>query len=190
MQKYFALIPLLAVPCFAVDDALSCTNAPKTQLEALACQTGIVLIKGLGDVGSVPVEHGTVTIYCLRYLAPDVHQGAAGLEVKVKLASGSCHAFIDYDEIDHLLAAINQLAHADKKINGLPSFEAVYKTRDELRLATFNIVDGLTESLAASISRPGFPTVPLTLNQLTQLAALIEQAKATLDGPGKKITTP
>ena len=181
MKFYLAAACLLATSCLA-EDAAICTNTPKTQLEALACLPGIVLIKGLGDAGSVPLERATITVFCLRYLAPDVHQGAAGLDVKVKLTNCFFHAFVDYDEIDHLLIAVQQLAHADKKIAALPSFEAVYKTRDELRLATYNIVDGPTESLAASISRPGFPNVTMTMTQLGQFSALIEQAKATLDG--------
>src|SRR5262245_20951247 len=121
--RYFllALFSALAVSTvfrLCADDAIICSNAPKTQLETLACQPGVVLIKGLGDVGSVPVERGIVTVFCLRYIAPDVHQAAAGLDIKVKLTNCFFHAFVDYDEIDHLLQAVGTLSHADKKIAG------------------------------------------------------------------------
>jgi hypothetical protein len=183
--RHLSIILLLllagtAAPRLRADDA-TCTNTPKTKLEALACQTGLVLYKGIGDIGSLPVERGTITVFCLNYLAPDARQHEAGLDIRIKLTEGAFHTLVDYDEIDHLLQALSALGKADKKTAGLPSFMAVYKTRDELRVATYNIVDGGTESIAASIGRAGCPTVSLTLNQLAQLAAIIGQAKTALD---------
>ena len=63
----------------------------------------------------------------------------------------------------------------------LPSFEASYRTRDDLRVATFNNVDGPTEDVWARLSLPGCFRLTLTLNQLDQLQTLISKAKVVLD---------
>ena len=179
------LAALCATKVGAQDPAVS-TNAPKTHLESFARQTGIVLIRGVGEIGSVNVERGVVTVTGVEYVAPKTGDRARGLNIRVKTGESLFHAFVDDDEIEPLLAALNAITKVEKKAVSLPSFEAYYRTRDELRLATFNTINGPTEDMYARISMPGCFNLTLTVDQLSQLRALIAQAKATLDSSPKK----
>src|SRR5204862_4952152 len=104
--------------------------------------------------------------------------------IRVKTGESLFHAFVDDDEIAPLLAALSAITKVEKKAVSLPSFEAYYRTRDELRLATFNTINGPTEDMYARISMPGCFNLTLTVDQLSQLHTLIAQAKATLDSTG------
>jgi hypothetical protein len=176
-----AVVMVTGTPLHAQEDAVS-TNAPRTKLESFARQTGLVVLKSVGNVGSLTVQRGTVSVFCVVYSTATNGRREPGLSIRINTGGGHIFpALVDDDEIEPLLAALNTILKVDKKAVVLPSFEAYYRTRDELRFAAFNNIDGPTEELWARLSMPGCFNLTLTPSQLAQLQTLIAQAKVTLD---------
>lgn len=167
-------------------DPVITTNAPRTNLEAISCRIETVVIKGLAEMGSMTADRGTISIRCLAFMDAGTGLKERGLRIRLQSSNGaSGQALVDYEEIAPLLRAIETLGKLDKKIMGLPSFEADFKTKDGLRVSTRNIVVGPTESVQASVSSPGVNPIHLTIAQLEQFANLIEEARTVLDGTQK-----
>jgi hypothetical protein len=89
-------------------------------------------------------------------------------------------AFIDYDEIDRLLRALESVARVNETVTKLASFEARYRTLGDLEIVVFRQArSGTAVSLSSGICDRG--TGLLTLDELDRLKAHIAEAKARLD---------
>jgi hypothetical protein len=176
-----AVVMMTGTPLYAQEDAIS-TNTPRTKLEAFARQTGLIVLKSVSNVGSVTVQRGTVSVFCVVYSTASNGRRELGLNIRINTSGGHVFsALVDDDEIEPLQAALKTIRKVEKQAVPLPSYEVYYRTRDELRFAAFNNIDGATEELWARLSMPGCFNLTLTLNQLAQLETLIAQAKVRLD---------
>jgi hypothetical protein len=156
---------------------------PKTQLEAFEAQTGAVLIKGYGKVGSVGGMSSAVVVDCREFRDATTSQRVYGITIEVVQkgrVERSDTGFIDYDEIDSLLKGIDYISKVDGSATRLPSFEAIYKTKGELRLTTFSTSSGKIEAAVQS-GRFGTASAFISLGELAKLRSLIADAKAKLD---------
>jgi hypothetical protein len=89
-------------------------------------------------------------------------------------------AFIDYEEIDALLNAIDAVSRVDESVTRLASFEARYKTMGDFELGVFR----QTQRGTAVILSTGIcdrATQAMTLDDLGKVKAMIQEAKARLD---------
>jgi len=89
-------------------------------------------------------------------------------------------AFVDYDEIDPLLNAIDMISQVDESATKLTGFEARYKTLGDLEIGVFR----QTRSGRAVLIHTGIcerATGTLTLDDLAKLRAMIQEAKMRLD---------
>jgi hypothetical protein len=89
-------------------------------------------------------------------------------------------AFVDYEELDALLNAIDAVSRVDESVTRLASFEARYKTRGDLELGVFR----QTQRGTAVILSTGIcdrATQTMTLDDLGKVKAMIQEAKARLD---------
>src|ERR1039457_14842 len=76
------------------------TNAPKTKIENFETQTGVIIVKGFGQIGSVTTSAGIISVRCKE--SADAMSGRKEYGVAVEFASGQQRErlIIDYDEID------------------------------------------------------------------------------------------
>jgi hypothetical protein len=89
-------------------------------------------------------------------------------------------AFIDYDEIDPLLTAIDVMSRVDETATKLAGFEARYRTSGDLEIAVFR----QTRSGNAVMLTTGIcdrVTGTLSLDDLAKVKAMIQEAKGRLD---------
>jgi len=171
---------LVTLSSFA-QEAKPAAKEPKTKLEAFEAQTGAVLIKGIGEVGSVS-GMGSLEVGVREFTHAGTGRKEYGVTIEVK-ASGTFErkdtAFIDYDEIDSLLKGIDYISKIDKSVTPLPSFEAVYTTKGELRVITYS-TKGKVQAAVQS-GRIGAASAFISLDQLAKFRGLIADAKAKLD---------
>jgi hypothetical protein len=154
---------------------------PKTQLEALQAQTGIVLIKGYSEIGSVD----EISVECLEVTDASTHVRQMGIAVRVKellslaksLPERSYACVVDYGEIEPLLKGIDYIAKATGDVTKLSSFEATYATTGGLKITTSNTSSGTIEASVRIGSGDAFLTAP----KLAQLRNTIASAKEKLD---------
>lgn len=154
---------------------------PRTKLEAFEDSYGTVIIKGFTRIT-------TIELRGVRIDAVEIRQTGTTFLAKgivVVLREGGerpneNRAFVDYEELDPLLNAIDVLARVDETTTKHPGFEARYLTKGDLELSVFR----QTRSGTAVTLRTGlcdYATVTLTLDDLAKLKAMIQEAKTRLD---------
>ena len=174
----------------SAQDASSAQKEPKTKLEAFEAKTGTVLIKGIQEMGSV-AGIGSVSVDCREFTDANTGRKEYGITIEVKEATENARferketTLIDYDEIDSLLKGLDYIAKVDNSATALTSFEAIYKTKGDLRVATFS---GGREKVQAAIQsgRIRTATAFLSLDQLAKFRVLIASAKTKLDSIRKE----
>jgi hypothetical protein len=154
---------------------------PRTKLEELEERYGAVIIKGFTRITTVEVKGVRIDAVEMR----DMGNVARAKGLVISLREGGerpneNRAFVDYEELDPLLNAIDTMARVDETVTRLPGFEAKYKTLGDLEIAVFR----QTRSGTAVILTTGIcdrATQTLTLDDLAKIKAMIQEAKARLD---------
>ena len=126
---------------------------------------------------------GLVTVAAIEIRdANNAKLRVTGLSFTVKEAEPSAKekiSFVDYDEIDSLLKAIEYISGADHNITRLANFVANYKTKGDFSVATYGTATGI--HLAVSSGTCSKITAHFETTELTQLKSLIENGKIALD---------
>ncbi len=161
-------------------------EAPRTKIGAFESRTGSVLIKGCSEVGSV-TGSGYVGIEIREFTDAASGKKEYGLVIEVKgldRAGRSTRALVDYDELDGLLKGIAYVRKIDRSTTKLSDFEAIYRTRDGVKVTVFSNTGGKIEAavetgryLGGTVGGSAF----LSLQKLDELSALIVKAKAKID---------
>jgi len=154
---------------------------PRTKLEALEDRHGTVIIKGFSRITTVEVRGVRLDAVEMR----EMGNASRAKGIVIVLREGGerpndNRAFVDYEEIDSLLNAIDVIARVDETATRLPGFEARYKTLGDLEIGAFR----QTRSGTAVILTTGIcdrATQTLSLDDLAKLKAMIQEAKARLE---------
>jgi len=156
---------------------------PRTKLEEIEDARGLI-IKGFTRITTVDVRGVRIDAIEMRDL-----RSANGIALSkglvVSLREGGerpdeDRAFVDYDEIDYLLNAIDVISRVDETATKLPGFEARVRTRGDLEISVFR----QTRSGTAVTMRTGicdYATVSMSLDDLAKIKAMIQEAKTRLD---------
>jgi hypothetical protein len=154
---------------------------PRTKLEAIDDKHNTVVIKGFTRITTVEVRGVRIDAIEMRELGNVAR--AKGLVVILREGGERAddnRAFVDYEEIDPLLNAVDAIGRVDETATKLAGFEARYKTQGDLEIGVFR----QTRSGAAVIITTGIcdrATATLTLDDLAKIRAMIQEAKARLD---------
>ena len=155
---------------------------PRTKLEAIEDRHSTVLIKGFTRITTVEVRGVRIDAVDLREMG-NVSR-AKGLVVVLRETGGERindnRAYVDYEEIDPLLNAIDAISRTDESATKLVGFEARYKTQGDFEIAVFR----QTRSGTAALLTTGIcdrATAPMSLDDLAKVRAMIQEAKARLD---------
>ena len=154
---------------------------PRTKLEALEDRHSTVLIKGFTRITTVEVRGVRIDAVEMRELG---NVGRAKGIVVVLREGGERpnenRAFIDYEEIDSLLNAIDAVSRVDETATKLAGFEARSKTLGDLEIGVFR----QTSRGTAVVMTTGLcdrATQTLSLDDLAKVKAMIQEAKMRLD---------
>jgi hypothetical protein len=112
MLKFYAV--LIAVGCsLAFAARAQDTNALKTEIGIFESQTGVVIVKGFGQVGSVSTSGAIVSVRCKESTSAATSQKDYGIAVVIELNDGRESAIVDYDELDSLINGMDYLGQND-----------------------------------------------------------------------------
>lgn len=156
---------------------------PRTKLEAIDARYERVLIKGFTQVAVLEGRGGDIRIDAVELRDTRAPERATGIVVAVRDASDTTRenrAFIDYEEIDTLVKALDTLVRINETTTKLTGFEARYRTNGDMELNVFRQSrSGVASSLSTGICDK--LTVLLTLDDLNKLKGIILEAKTRLD---------
>jgi hypothetical protein len=154
---------------------------PRTKLETLEEKQGTVIIKGFTRITTLDVRGVRIDAVEMREMG-NVSR-AKGIVVALREGGerpNENRAFVDYEEIDSLLNAIDAVARVDETTTKLPGFEARYRTLGDLEIAVFRQTStGRAVTITTGICNRA--TQALTLDDLAKVKAMIQEAKVRLD---------
>ena len=154
---------------------------PRTKLETLDDRHSTVVIKGFTRITTIEIRGIRIDAIEMRELG-NVSR-AKGVVFSLREGGEKPRedrAFIDYEEIDPLLNAIDVISRADETVTKLAGFEAKYRTIGDLQITVFKqtsrgnavmITTGVCEQTNGTIS----------LDELAKIRAMIQEAKMRLD---------
>lgn len=154
---------------------------PRTKLEALGDRHSTVIVKGFTRITTVEVAGMRIDAVEMRELG-NVSR-AKGIVVVLREGGErprENRAFVDYEELDPLLNAIDHLSRVDETTTKLAGFEANYRTLGDLEISVFR----QTRSGTAVIVTTGIcdhARATLSLDDLAKMKAMIQEAKSRLD---------
>jgi hypothetical protein len=155
---------------------------PKSNLEFFEERSGVVLIRGTDNVGSVPGRRGEVLVQVRETKDMTFNQRAYGVIVTVAQGDGVANAtYVDYDELPALIQNLDYVGKVNWSLTSLSHFDASYTTRAGLRVATYSsnrsgLIEGSVVSQRLPRSRAG-----LTTAQLEILRSTLEVAKTKIE---------
>ena len=160
------------------------TVTAKTKLEQFSAKTGVVVVHGFQEIGTVKGRYSTSVKVQVEEFA-NLNDGSKQYGVTVETLQESTQypkkhtSYIDYDEIESLIKGIQYIEKVDSTASQLKNFQADYATRGNLKVTTFSS-DGKVKAAVTSGSITGVQAF-LNIEDLEKLKALIEQAKSTID---------
>jgi hypothetical protein len=155
---------------------------PATKLESFETNTGVVIIKGSTDLGGISSDAGDVGVRCRELTDTSTGQKEQGLSLEITPRNQARTVLqIDYDEIGPLVGAIDYITKLEVTVTPLNSFDAAYTTRGGFRIAALGTRrTGMVQFGVRDMRDAGTPVV-FSRDEMTRLAALINQGRATLD---------
>jgi hypothetical protein len=161
---------------------LSCEPVePRTKLEAFDERYGTVVVKGFTQINSIDVRGVRVDAIELR----DSARATRVSGIVIALGSGGerpqeHRAFIDYEEIDGLLAGIDSVSRVNETMTKLAGFEGKYRTLGDFEVSVFRQTrSGNAVSLTTGVCEQA--RVTMSLDELLKVKAMIAEAKAKID---------
>jgi hypothetical protein len=156
---------------------------PRTKLEAIEWGYERVLVKGFSQIASLTFRGVEVRVDAIELKDTQTATRAIGLVIVLRELGENPRenrSFIDYDEIDRLLKALDTVAKVNESTTKLASFEARYRTVGDLE---FNVFRQSRSGTAASVTSGicDRVTALMTLDDLDRLKAHIVEAKTRLD---------
>lgn len=154
---------------------------PRTKLEALEDRHSTVVIKGFTRITTIEIRGIRIDAVEMRELG-NVSR-AKGIVFSLREGGEKPRedrAFIDYEEIDPLLNAIDVISRADETVTKLVGFEAKYRTIGDLQITVFKqTTRGNAVMLTTGVCEQ--TTGMISLDELAKIRAMIQEAKARLD---------
>lgn len=157
---------------------------PRTKLERIDDRYNTVIVKGFTRITTVEVNGVRIDAVDMRELG-NVSRAKGIVVVVTSAAEGNNRprdnrAFVDYEEIEPLLNAIDAASRIDETVTKLPGFEAKYRTLGDLEITVFRQTrSGNAAIMTTGICEQG--RTSLTLDELAKVRAMIQEAKARLD---------
>lgn len=157
---------------------------PRTKLEAIEAGYERVLIKGFSQIATIKVRGADVRVDAVELKDNTSSTRASGIVIAMRESGerpSENRSFVDYEEIDPLIRAIDFSAKVNETVTKLAGFEARYRTLGDLEFIVFR--QGRASGTAASVSTGICDRVTglLTLDELELLRAHIIEAKVRLD---------
>jgi hypothetical protein len=156
------------------------TNALKTALGVFEAQTGVLMVKGFGEAGSMSAGAVEIFVRGKETFEVNTSHKLYGLDIEIA-GNGPLkeHILVDDDEIGALLGAMDYLQKITSGASPLTSFDATYTTKCGLRINAYSI--RRNGNIQTFLRYDDNPRIELTSGQLTQLYNLIDQAAKALD---------
>jgi hypothetical protein len=162
--------------------------APKTKLEEFTAKTGVVIIRGFEEIGTINGLYGTsAKVEVKEFLNAASGKKEYGITIEVKKEDGRISrentSYIDYDEISSLISGIDYIAKVKPSATSFSNYQADYNTKGDFNISTFN--SGHEDMCAIKSGHIGSVSAYFNIRSLQEIRSVIENAKNKLDAVKK-----
>jgi hypothetical protein len=137
IMRNFCLVLIAIVCSLAFAARAQDTNALKTEIGLFESQTGVVIVKGFSQVGSVSTGAAVISVRSKESTSAATGHKDYGLAVIIEAGQWQGLAIVDYDELDALLNGMDYLGKITYSVTSLPGFEASFASKSGLQLIAF-----------------------------------------------------
>jgi hypothetical protein len=163
---------------------------PQTILESQALRTGVLITKGYNRIGEIDGDDGSVIRITAVQIAPGEAEKFRGLLIQVHQSRGSARSavsYVDEDELDLLIAAVQNLANLQPESNKLTDIDGSFRTRGDLEVVNINNNGARTAGVRSTqLLRPSgqmvWATASFRTTRLEQFQHQLEAGKQVLEG--------
>ena len=156
---------------------------PRTKLEAIESRYERVITKGFSQFATFMARGVEVRLDAIEMKDTADGTRAIGLVIALKEFGErprENRSFIDYEEVDRLIKAMEAVARVNEGMTKLAGFEARYRTLGDLEINVFRQTrSGTAATLTSGICDR--VTGYMTLDELDKLRGHLMEAKARLD---------
>ncbi len=163
---------------------LSCEPLePRTKLEAVESRYERVITKGFSQFASFIARGVEIRVDAVEMKDTADGTRVIGLVISLRDVGDRPHenrSFIDYEEADRLIKAMESVARVNETITKLAGFEARYRTLGDLEI---NVFRQTRSGTAASVTSGSCDRITglMSLDELEKLRGYLIEAKARLD---------
>jgi hypothetical protein len=162
---------------------------PRTRLEATLLRKGAVIVKGYTEIRTIPGAQQC----SIRILAVELTDSARGtrdcgiaIEVRQAGANYGAISYVDYNEIDSLISALESLQKLDLSVTRFAGVDASFRTAGDLEVQNVEQNGARVATIQAVQLRPPsadlvWATAYFDVNQLSDIAEQVQIAKQTID---------
>lgn len=178
MNNLKIVLPVLAC-ALAWAAAAQDTNLIRTQIGLMEARTGVLIVKGAGQVGAIPLGADQLSVRCKETSVVNTGEKTWGLMMELEDNQNlPLRVLVDDDEVDSLINAVDYLMKINYDVTPLPGFEAIYTSKAGLRVIAHS--DRREGAVHAYVQFGDYPRVPLSSVQMTQLYGLLGEARKNL----------
>jgi hypothetical protein len=157
---------------------------PRNKLEDFEGRVETLLIRGRHWIGNIRAQNGYARVEATEIRDSATGETATGAAIRIFADGGppgEIRSFIDYDEIDALVKAMDTAAKASESVTRLSHFEVRYRTKGDFEIMVFKQLEN--NVIAAAIEGGFFDRsrLYLSIDDLVKLRWMIAQAKDRLD---------
>jgi hypothetical protein len=177
----FILAGMAANAQTAAVSSVQITNAPRTQFEIFNFETDRLLIKGSSIIGTLNSQLDyPIEIRAERATDPATTNSVYAVSLRTRFSEHEVHSdYIDYDELDTVIRAIQYIGAATATVTPLDNYETVIRTKCGLSIAKLGKANKVTISIT-----PGYYNAArnqIASFDLDDLARYLTAAKAKID---------
>ncbi len=155
------------------------TNLLKTDIELFEAQPDLVIVKGVGTVGSISTPGGVIDLHCKESTDTASGHKVYGVAFDLERNEGRVRLEVDYNEMETLLGGIEHLMRITSDVTTLPSFQAQFSTKSGLNVIAYS--SRKQSTIQYFVQFGDLPRIQLTSDQVSQFRDLVSSAKTTLD---------
>ena len=155
------------------------TNAPRTRMQEIETRTNSVIVRGFVEIGAIECGRSAVVVIARKVTGEKALGVAVSLRFKDKAEFVNV---IDQDELESLVRGLDYVITPQWSDTSMPQMEAIYTTRDGLRIASFSNRAATGVEAVLQTTYPVATTTLLGSAQLVAFRNLIDQARGKLDG--------
>jgi hypothetical protein len=182
-------VVLLSMALSSFAQKVRLQEPPRTRLEEMAAEVGVLVVKGSTKVGEVGgFKGGSIAVEAREVYVVASGNRASGLTIEIKSpADGTSEhvAYVDCEDIAPLLAAIDYFSKVTHSCTALDDYQVVFRTAGGLELSVKSIRSGEGVGISCVDTLGIQYTVFLSPADLPALKDLLLTAQGKIDGREK-----